>query len=81
MEIKFYESADGQVPVRDFLDGLDIKMRQKCSVQLWLCKKWDIPCVCLYRSFLKMVFLNFGRRLETISAECCISSCLEIKRF
>lgn len=29
MEIKFYESADGQVPVRDFLDGLDIKMRQK----------------------------------------------------
>lgn len=29
MEIKFYESADGQVPVRDFLDGLDIKMRQE----------------------------------------------------
>lgn len=29
MEIKFYESADGQVPVRDFLDGLDVKMRQK----------------------------------------------------
>lgn len=29
VEIKFYESADGQVPVRDFLDGLDIKMRQK----------------------------------------------------
>ena len=22
MEIKFYESADGQVPVRDFLDGV-----------------------------------------------------------
>ena len=29
MEIKFYESADGQVPVRDFLDALDVKMRQK----------------------------------------------------
>lgn len=29
MEIKFYESADGQVQVRDFLDGLVIKMRQK----------------------------------------------------
>lgn len=81
MEIKFYESADGQVPVRDFLDGLDVKMRQKCSVRLWLCKKWDIRFVCLYRSFLKMVFLNFGRRQETISAECCISSCLAIKRF
>lgn len=29
MEIKFYESADGQIPVRDFLDALDVKMRQK----------------------------------------------------
>jgi len=29
MEIKFYEDQVGRVPVRDFLDGLDIKMRQK----------------------------------------------------
>ena len=55
MGIKFYESADGQVPVRDFLDGLDIKMRQKMLRSI-MAKKWDIPCVCLCRSFLKMVF-------------------------
>lgn len=29
MGIKFYEDQVGRVPVRDFLDGLDIKMRQK----------------------------------------------------
>ncbi len=29
MEIKFYKDATGKVPVRDFLDSLDIKMRQK----------------------------------------------------
>lgn len=29
MEIKFYEDSNGQFPVKDFLDSLDIKMRQK----------------------------------------------------
>lgn len=29
MEIKFYKDQAGKIPVRDFLDGLDIKMRQK----------------------------------------------------
>lgn len=29
MEIKFYEDEQGKVPVREFLDSLDIKMRQK----------------------------------------------------
>ena len=29
MEIKFYEDEQGNVPVREFLDSLDIKMRQK----------------------------------------------------
>lgn len=29
MEIKFYTNRNGKVPVREFLDGLDVKMRQK----------------------------------------------------
>lgn len=29
MEIKFYEDTAGRVPVIEFLDSLDIKMRQK----------------------------------------------------
>ena len=29
MEIKFYEDQAGRIPVREFLDSLDIKMRQK----------------------------------------------------
>lgn len=29
MEIKFYKDPTGRVPVREFLDSLDIKMRQK----------------------------------------------------
>lgn len=29
MEIKFYEDQTGRVPVKELLDGLDIKMRQK----------------------------------------------------
>lgn len=29
MKIKFYEDEQGNVPVREFLDSLDIKMRQK----------------------------------------------------
>ena len=29
MEIKFYKDQAGKVPVRDFLDSLDVKMRQK----------------------------------------------------
>lgn len=29
MEIKFYEDQTGRVLVKEFLDGLDIKMRQK----------------------------------------------------
>jgi phage-related protein len=29
MEIKFYEDQTGRVPMKEFLDGLDIKMRQK----------------------------------------------------
>ena len=29
MEIKFYEDQTRRVPVKEFLDGLDIKMRQK----------------------------------------------------
>ena len=29
MEIKFYKDEDGRIPVREFLDSLDIKMRQK----------------------------------------------------
>ena len=29
MEIKFYEDEQGNVPVREFLDSSDIKMRQK----------------------------------------------------
>ena len=29
MEIKFYKDEAGRIPVREFLDSLDIKMRQK----------------------------------------------------
>ncbi len=29
MEIEFYKNEEGQVPVKEFLDSLDIKMRQK----------------------------------------------------
>lgn len=29
MEIKFYKDQTGRIPVREFLDSLDIKMRQK----------------------------------------------------
>lgn len=29
MKIKFYEDKNGRVPVKEFLDSLDIKMRQK----------------------------------------------------
>lgn len=29
MEIKFYEDQSGRIPVKEFLDSLDIKMRQK----------------------------------------------------
>lgn len=29
MEIKFYKDQAGKIPVRDFLDSLDVKMRQK----------------------------------------------------
>ena len=29
MKIIFYKDQDGQIPVREFLDSLDIKMRQK----------------------------------------------------
>ncbi len=29
MKIKFYEDPDGRIPVREFLDSLDIKMLQK----------------------------------------------------
>lgn len=29
MEIKFYQDQAGRIPVREFLDSLDIKMRQK----------------------------------------------------
>lgn len=29
MEIKFYEDQAGRIPVKEFLDSLDIKMRQK----------------------------------------------------
>lgn len=29
MEIKFYEDQAGRIPVREFWDSLDIKMRQK----------------------------------------------------
>ena len=29
MEIKFYEDRAGRVPVIEFLDSLDLKMRQK----------------------------------------------------
>lgn len=42
MEIKFYEDQTGRVPVKEFLDGLDIKMRQKMLRSIQALQDMDI---------------------------------------
>ena len=37
-EIEFYEKADGTAPVKEFLEGLDIKMRAKMLMSIELLK-------------------------------------------
>ena len=37
-DIEFYEKTDGSAPVREFLDGLDIKMRAKMLFSIELLK-------------------------------------------
>ena len=50
MEIKFYEDQAGRIPVREFLDSLDIKMRQKCFALCRRCRIWAFLCVCRSQS-------------------------------
>ncbi len=37
-EIEFYEKSDGTMPVKDFLDSLDVKMRAKMHFSIELLK-------------------------------------------
>ena len=80
MEFKFYEDQTGRVPVKEFLDGLDIKMRQKCFVRFRPCRIWVFLFECRCQNRWRMAFLSFAQNQAQISAVLCISSLLEIER-
>ena len=68
MEIKFYEDTAGRVPVIEFLDSLDIKMRQKMLRSIQALQDMAFPFECRYQSHWTMASLSFAPRQEQISA-------------
>ena len=68
MEIKFYEDTAGRVPVIEFLDSLDIKMRQKMLRSIQALQDMGISLRMPLSESLEMASLSFAPRREQISA-------------
>lgn len=53
MEIVFYEKENGEIPVKDFLDNLDIKMRKKALGQIVILESYGRTLREPYSKYIK----------------------------
>ncbi len=53
MEIVFYEKENGEIPVKDFLDSLDIKMRKKALGQIVILESYGRTLREPYSKYIK----------------------------
>lgn len=65
MEIKFYEDRAGRVPVIEFLDSLDLKMRQKMLRAILALQDIGMPFEFRYQSHWTMAYFEHRDKAET----------------
>lgn len=65
MEIKFYEDRAGRVPVIEFLDSLDLKMRQKMLRAIQALQDIGMPFEFRYQSHWTMAYFEHRDKAET----------------
>ena len=65
MEIKFYEDRAGRVPVIEFLDSLDLKMRQKMLRAILALQDIGMPFECRYQNHGTMAYFEHRDKAET----------------
>lgn len=65
MEIKFYEDRAGRVPVIEFLDSLDLKMRQKMLRTIQALQDIGMPFEFRYQSHWTMAYFEHRDKAET----------------
>ena len=65
MEIKFYEDRAGRVPVIEFLDSLDLKMRQKMLRAIQALQDIGMPFEFRYQSHWTMADIELRAKTGT----------------
>lgn len=65
MEIKFYEDRAGRVPVIEFLDSLDLKMRQKMLRAIQALQDIGMPFEFRYQSHWTIAYFEHRDKAET----------------
>lgn len=65
MEIKFYEDRAGRVPVIEFLDSLDLKMRQKMLRAIQALQDIGMLFEFRYQSHWTMAYFEHRDKTET----------------
>lgn len=65
MKIKFYEDRAGRVPVIEFLDSLDLKMRQKMLRAIQALQDIGMPFEFRYQSHWTMAYFEHRDKAET----------------
>lgn len=65
MEIKFYEDRAGRVPVIEFLDSLDLKMRQKMLRAIQALQDIGMPFEFRYQSHWTMAYFELRANAGT----------------
>ena len=76
-----YEKENGEVPVEDFLNSLDVKMRAKMFGMIGLLQEKAISSENHIASILMMEYSNLDVRLEAISQESFISFIMKGRLF
>ena len=72
-----YQKENGDIPIKDFLNSLDVKMRAKMYGLIGILKKKGINLENFIVNILMTEYLNYVARSEAISLECYISSIIK----
>ena len=80
-DVDFYYKANGDCPVAEFLDSLDVKMRAKVLGSIALLEEMDLNFENPTPNLSETAFLKFAPSKATISRAFCTFSTLKITLF
>lgn len=56
--INYYEDVNGNVPIREFIEGLNLKLKVKVFGCIELLEQYGISLACLFLDICEMRFLS-----------------------